>query len=232
MRTVRDEIAEEHLEIAHNKLESFLQVEFPITEYPRILVAGDAATQIADTAKNGFDLIIMPTHAGIFRRMLLGSTTAKVLDDADCPVSTSAHTDTITPRPLEHREWLCAIGVGEDAERVLRYAHRASVEHAVTCIIRNFRPPIADCIQLDLRNKSSLRKCSKRASASTSCRRVGSRAPVRIAVSRSKRRCWRLLSNRTPTRWSWEEFPTYGTQGHLRDLTYAMVRDSPFPFSI
>jgi hypothetical protein len=66
----------------------------------------------------------MPTHAGTFRRMLLGSTTAKVLNDADCPVATSGDGETIAPRPLEHREWLCTIGLGEDSERVLRYAQR------------------------------------------------------------------------------------------------------------
>jgi hypothetical protein len=42
----------------------------------------------------------MPTHTGTFRRMLLGSTTAKVLNDADCLVLTSTHAETIAPRPL------------------------------------------------------------------------------------------------------------------------------------
>ena len=98
-----EEIAEEHQTIGRDRLNSFLQAEFPISEHPRIVVAGDAATQIAEVAKNGFDLIIMPTHAGIFRRMLIGSTTAKVLNDADCPVVTSRHAETIAPRPLEHR---------------------------------------------------------------------------------------------------------------------------------
>jgi len=98
-----EEIAEEHQTIGRDRLNSFLQAEFPISEHPRIVVAGDAAIQIAEVAKNGFDLIIMPTHAGIFRRMLIGSTTAKVLNDADCPVVTSRHAETIAPRPLEHR---------------------------------------------------------------------------------------------------------------------------------
>jgi type VI secretion system secreted protein VgrG len=45
-----------------------------------------------------------------------------------CPVVTSKHADTTHPRPLNHREWLCAIGMGENSKRVLRYARRASVE--------------------------------------------------------------------------------------------------------
>ena len=54
--------------------------------------------------------------------MLLGSTTAKVLNDADCMVMTTQHAETISPRPLEHREWVCAIGLSADSERVLRIA--------------------------------------------------------------------------------------------------------------
>jgi hypothetical protein len=46
-----------------------------------------------------------------------------VLNDADCPIATSHHAETIASRPLEHREWLIAIGLGEDSERVLRYAY-------------------------------------------------------------------------------------------------------------
>src|ERR1700720_414849 len=99
-------------EVAEEKLNSFLQTEFPVGECPRILLSGIAATQITQLARaKGFDLIIMPTHAGLFRRMLLGSTTAKVLNDADCPVLTTQHAETISPRQVEHREWLCAIGL-------------------------------------------------------------------------------------------------------------------------
>src|SRR5579884_3283459 len=71
------EITEEHEGIARERLDAFLADEFPAATSPRIVVAGDAATRIAETARKGFDLIIMPTHAGVFRRMLLGSVTAK-----------------------------------------------------------------------------------------------------------------------------------------------------------
>jgi hypothetical protein len=68
---------------------------------------GDPGTRIGEIARDEeFDLIIIPTHAGRFRQMLLGSTAAKVLDDAPCPVLTTKDAETIAPRPLEHREWL------------------------------------------------------------------------------------------------------------------------------
>ena len=47
------EIAEEHRELAREKLDSFLRSEFPVTECPRILLTGDVATEIAEFARTG-----------------------------------------------------------------------------------------------------------------------------------------------------------------------------------
>jgi hypothetical protein len=65
----------------------------------RILRSGEAAAEIAEVARTGgFDLIVKPTHAGRFRRMLLGSTPAKMLNDAECPILTTEHAETKIPR--------------------------------------------------------------------------------------------------------------------------------------
>jgi len=58
-----------------------------------VLLKGDPAECIVRVAQeNAVDLIVMPTHAhGRFRRFLLGSVTAKVLHDTDCPVLTGVH---------------------------------------------------------------------------------------------------------------------------------------------
>ena len=78
-----DEIAEDHLALARNKLELFLHSDFPRNSCSRLLLAGNPGGVIVDTAnKRKFDLIIMTTHAVGLRRMLLGSTTAKVLNGA------------------------------------------------------------------------------------------------------------------------------------------------------
>jgi nucleotide-binding universal stress UspA family protein len=123
------EISEEGLRIGRARLDSFLAAEFPVETCPRILASGDAATQIAHVAREiKADLIIMPTHAGLFRQTLLGSTTAKVLNDADCPVLTSRHALEIAPRALEHREWVCAVGLSSNSERVLRFAVQAAAQ--------------------------------------------------------------------------------------------------------
>jgi len=71
---------------------------------------------------NAVDLIMMPTHGyGPFRSLLLGSTAAKVLHDAHCPVWTSAH---IEETPLEARteihNILCAIELDTESSKLLR----------------------------------------------------------------------------------------------------------------
>lgn len=224
------EIAEEHQTIARDRLNSFLQAEFPLSENPRIVVAGDAATQIAEVARNGFDLIIMPTHAGTFRRMLIGSTTAKVLNDADSPVLTSRHAETIAPRPSEHRELLCTIGLDQDSERVLRYAHQVAEEaHSNLHIIHAIQ--VADPkvpVQLDLEEQvqAEERQQAHQRIADLQ-RRVGSQAPVRIVVGPIKEALLEAARQFDADALIIGRSPQSGVHGRLRDLTYAMVRDAP-----
>ena len=226
------EIAETHQHIAIDKLNSFLLAEFPVSEYPRILATGDAAGQITETAKNGFDLIIMPTHAGTFRRMLLGSTTAKVLNDADCPVGTSRHAQTIAPRPLEHREWLCAVGLDQDSERVLRFANQlASQARATLHIIHAIQAADSNSpIQLGLAEQAQSRETEPaRQRIADLQRRIGSQAPVQIVVGPIKNALLEAARRSDADALIIGRNSRSGAQGRLADLTYAIVRDSPFP---
>ena len=226
------EIAEEHQEIARNRLNSFLQAEFPVSEHPRILVAGDAAAQIAEVARNGFDLIIMPTHTGTFRRMLLGSTTAKVLNDADCPVLTSTHAETIAPRPLAHREWLCAIGLEEDSERVLRSAHRiAQQAQANLIIIHALQTADSNLpVQMDLAEQIQSREREQARQRITDLQqRIGSEVPVQIVVGPTKQALLEAARQFDGDLLIIGRSPESGTYGRIRDLTYTVVRDAPFP---
>ena len=227
------EIADEHLIIGRNRLHSFLATEFPIAQCPRILASGDAATEIAQVARDGgFDLIIMPTHAGMFRQMLLGSTTAKVLNDADCPVLTSRHAQTIAPRPLEHRIWLCAIGLRSESERVLRFASHAAAEaHAKLSIIHATQagdPELPIGLGLEEQFQSvEKREASQRIAGLQ--RIVGSNAPVHVAVGPVKDALLEAARRSDADVLIIGRSPRPGAHGRMRDLTYAMVRDSLFP---
>ena len=121
------EIAETHWSVAQNALESFLASEFPEGSCMKVLRSGDAAGEIADVATTeAFDLVVMPTHAGRFRGLLLGSTTGKVLSRVPCPVLTTKHAETIVPAPLAHRAWVCAVSLSPDSWRVLAFASRVA----------------------------------------------------------------------------------------------------------
>jgi nucleotide-binding universal stress UspA family protein len=226
------EISEELLEIGQTRLNSFLRKEFP-DECERIVVSGDAAKEIARVAKEGrFDLIAMPTHAGYFRQMLIGSTTAKVLNDADCPVVTSQHAQTIAPRPLEHREWVCAVDLGGDSERVLRFATEAAKEtHSRLSIIHAVQtsdPGVP--IQLDIKEqiRSAEREHAKLRIAELQ-RIVGCDVPVRISLGPIREALIEAARETDADALIIGRGPAHGSRGRMRDLTYVMIRDSPFP---
>lgn len=230
--TAPQETAEQHRRIGRERLDAFLQAEFPASEHPRILAAGEAATQIARTARSGFDLIMMPTHAGTFRRMLLGSTTAKVLNDADCPVVTSNHAETIAPRPLEHRVWLCTVGMGEDSERVLGYAHRAASEaNAALCILHAVQASDpGSLVQLGLEEQiQSAERRQVLERIDDLQRKIGSSANVRVVSGPIKESLLEAAREFDADALMIGRSPLPAVDGRLRDLTYAMVRDSPFP---
>jgi nucleotide-binding universal stress UspA family protein len=107
------------------ELETFLAGYFAGVKVHREMADGDAALQIACYAnEKKVDLIMMPTHGyGRFRRLLLGSVTAKILHDADCPVWTSAHTPELTSQSPERcRRILCAVDTNPRDVEVIRWA--------------------------------------------------------------------------------------------------------------
>jgi nucleotide-binding universal stress UspA family protein len=217
------EIAEEHWNIARRRIDTFLEAEFPLTKCPRMVRSGDAAEQIAETARTGrFDLIIMPTHAGRFRRMLLGSTTAKVLNDADCPVMTTEHAEIIAPRPLEHREWVCAVDLNGDSKRVLELANRAAAAAAARLSLIHVIEDSGSAEQSG-RDEEKVRRrigeLQKAIGGEATLRVLGGPLKEAILDAAEQSGADVLIIGR----------PQSKGVGRLRDLTYAVVRDSPFP---
>jgi len=214
---VPQEIAEEHEGIAEERLQSFLEVEFPPAASARILRSGEAAAEIAEIAQTGrFDLIVMPTHAGRFRRMLLGSTTAKVLNDAECPVLTTQHAEGKIPRPLEHRVWACAIGLSQDSDRVLRMASRSAAEvGAQLTVIHAASDP--DALNVRRRQLDELLE------------KAGCEAAVQIATGPVKEALLEAACRSGADALIVGRRLGAGSLGRLKDLTYSLIRDSPFP---
>src|SRR5579871_3178222 len=91
----------------------------------RLTEHGEPAHVIIDCAKShNVDLIMMPTQGlGAYRRLIIGSNTAKVLHDADCPVWTGVHIEDAPPREEPtFRRVLCALDIQHGSQKVLRWA--------------------------------------------------------------------------------------------------------------
>jgi nucleotide-binding universal stress UspA family protein len=114
------------------ELEQYLQGRFDGITVKRLVLEGDPAQEIVSYAHSRqMSLIMMPTHGyGRFRRFILGSVTAKVLHDANCPVWTGAH--------IEHnlaeegggccRSLVCCLDLGPRSQAILEWAARIAKE--------------------------------------------------------------------------------------------------------
>jgi nucleotide-binding universal stress UspA family protein len=113
---------------AHYRLlfHAFVRSDFYPMKVREEFLEGDAAHEITDLCHRGeIDLIMMMTHGhGPFRRLLLGSTTAKVLHDCDCPVWTGVHTADLDARdPKRLHSILCAVDTPEKDATVIEWAN-------------------------------------------------------------------------------------------------------------
>lgn len=125
------ELSEERLEQRKTELANYLEGQCPNITLSRDVVYGDPAHEIVDQAhERSVDLIVMATHGyGPFRRFLLGSVTAKVLHDAECPVWTGPHLEQAPDyQNIAFRRVLCAIDLCESSRVVLEWAGRFAGE--------------------------------------------------------------------------------------------------------
>jgi nucleotide-binding universal stress UspA family protein len=106
-------------------LDAFLAAELEGIAVRRSVIEGDPAARIVEfSQREQVDLIVMPTHGyGPFRRFILGSNTAKVLHDADCPVWTGVHLEQAPPTAADSlRSVLCCVDLGAQSSKTLCWA--------------------------------------------------------------------------------------------------------------
>jgi len=223
-----DAIAEEHWNLAGSKLELFLNSQFPSTKSRKVLLSGDPAALIMmEAKKERFDLIMMPTHAGQFRRMLLGSTTTKVLSEADCPVLTMQHATTAGPRSLEHRTWICAVEMSSDSERLLCYAREAaSSAGAKLSVVHAIQTGDADS---NVEKPSQEKVRAVQQLIVDRLRAVGSDAAVSVEHGPVRQVLLDAVRKSSADVLVLGRSTHSGALGRMRDLTYSLIRDSPCP---
>ncbi len=139
------DLAARRAEQARAQIEGFMRAELGGVRVRRVVLEGDPAQRIVQYAQGEkVNLIAMPTHGyGPFRRFILGSVTAKVLHDADCPVLTGVHMEQApSAAAIAIRTIVCAVDLGPQSRKTLCWASelagalqaRVVLVHAVPCI--------------------------------------------------------------------------------------------------
>jgi nucleotide-binding universal stress UspA family protein len=123
---------------AQEDLDQALQPELDGIAVTRVLLRGDPAREIVRMARDrNVDLIMMSTHGyGAFYRLLLGSVTAKVLHEIQCPVWTGAHLEEAPAREFSIRRILCAVELNGHSRHTLSLAaEMATAVHATLTLV-------------------------------------------------------------------------------------------------
>ena len=158
--------------------------------------------------------------------MLLGSTTAKVLDDAECPVLTMQHAETAAPRSLEHRNWACGIGLSPDSVRVLRVARSELREIGAGLAVVHVIAGASAASNGEAKTeqwepaRERIAELAAMAGYSGSVRIAAGPVKVALLSAASESQADVLVIGRSAQS---------GLSGHIRDLTYALIRDSICP---
>src|ERR1035441_218283 len=153
--TYNSTLADLH-EARMEKFDSFFDKSLRHLRVRKLVAHGEAAQKIIECASvNHADLIMIPTQGmGIYRRLILGSTSAKVLHDADCPVWTGVHLEKAPPlEAVACQRILCAVDLKPSNAGVARSRKSASAAIAARSvfpsasafsILRALRPSRSD----------------------------------------------------------------------------------------
>jgi nucleotide-binding universal stress UspA family protein len=201
------------------RLVTVLGEDFEYLKVERVLTAGDPATSIVSFANEGhFDLIMMPTHGlGGFRRFLLGSVTAKVLHDADCPVWTGVHLEKAPPlEKIVFRNFLCAVNLDPHSKLVIDCATELADEYRAALTVVHVVPLMDDTESIKWQIGEWLGIAAER----TTMRIESGEIASTVAVVAAETEADLLVIGRNPAS---------GTFGRLRTDGYSIIRKSPCP---
>ena len=178
------------------------------------------------------NLIVVPTHGyGPFRRFILGSVTAKILHDADCPVWTGVHLEEAPAvEKIGFRTVMIAVDLGSQSRKALAwgsrfasaYKARAIVIHAALAVEANsgeyfdaeWRRHIADEVGAEIS------KLQEQAAAEAEIMVEAGDAPEVVCNAANQVKADLLVIGRGSAA---------GVFGRLRTNAYSIIRQSPCP---
>lgn len=167
-----------------SRLDAALAKEFAGLAVRRVTSVGDPALRITEFAhSNAVDLIMMPTHGfGMFRSLLIGSVTGKVLHDAKCPVWTATHAEEQRSRD-EPRTILCAVDGTPATPTLMQWAAEFSQGMGASLKFLHVAPRVSDWLALPSeRELQEQVRDAARVKIDALERTAGVEAPVRVAV--------------------------------------------------
>jgi len=227
-----DELYRNRAEQASKELDAFITAELAGLKVRRMVLEGDPAKKIVDLARDeAADIITMPTHGyGPFRRFILGSNTAKVLHDADCPVWTGVHLEQAPAlAAIPFRSILCAVDLGPQSSKTLDWAAwlarqfgaRLGVVHATAGV-----PDLGDGPKWQWRTDT-------RAAAGRELFRlldaVGAEADLSIEAGEPAQVICSVAARAAADVLVIGRGSAAGVFGRLRTNAYAIIRQSPCP---
>ena len=230
--SVLEELFRSRAEQARQDLEAFLAGELPQEGVDRLLLEGDPAAKIVRTAHElGVSLIVMPTHGyGTFRRFILGSVTAKVLHDADCPVWTGVHMEAARVEDVQLEKIAVGVDLRSQSERTLMWARRFAQEVGAEMALLHVMPSLEGAAGefYDPEWKQRMEE-SARQEIRGLMARLGWEAPVLIASGEVAESVCRLAREWGANLLVIGRGSASGVLGRLRANAYSIIRQSTCP---
>jgi len=181
----------------------------------KLVKHGEAAQKIIECASSHHaDLIMIPTQGmGIYRRLILGSTSARVLHDADCPVWTGVHLENAPAlEAVACQRIVCAVDLKSSNVRVLDWANHLAEEYQAELTVVH--------VTQGGDTRSAL-ECLREA--------AGSRAAVRIETGDVSKVVSHLAAKLRADLLVIGRKAESGVLGRLEMTAYSIIRQSPCP---
>jgi nucleotide-binding universal stress UspA family protein len=214
------------------EFDRFFGADLAYLRVQRLIEYGEAARKIVERAADlSVDLIMMPTQGlGTFRRLILGSTTAKVLHDAECPVWTGVHLEDSPPLDAIYcRKILCAVDLQAASGLVLDWACQLAAEYQAELTLLHVTPENGSARPSRNGREETAAQMAARAKLDELLRAAGARAVIRVdsgqpaktvvAVAREVASDLVVIGRRVAP----------GISGRLEANAYAIIRQSPCP---
>jgi nucleotide-binding universal stress UspA family protein len=181
----------------------------------KLVEHGEAAQKIIECASaRHADLIMIPTRGmGIYRRLILGSTSAKVLHDADCPVWTGVHLENAPAlEAMACQRIVCAVDLKPASVRVLDWANHLAKEYQAELTLVHVTP-----------GGETTRALERLQDA------VGSGATIRVETGEVSKVVTHLAGELNADLLVIGRKAETGVLGRLEMIAYSIIRQSPCP---